>query len=209
MGIFSRLFESTESAKQFKSVPVQTSEMLDEDVFWNLVQTSIDRSGGDQERQLIVLIQELEKLEPIDIVGFRLRTDRLLYDTYNSKFWCAGYIMNGGCSDDMFEYFRLWVISKGKAIYGSAKANPDSLVTQHKEDIEFYEFEMFWYVSLTAFKNVTGKELYDSIDYKNFQFGEGNYPQFEFDWSDEDPDTMKSLCPQLFERFLANVEPAE
>lgn len=209
MGIFSRLFGSTDAVKQFKPVPDPTSEMLDEDVFWDLVQTSIEQSDGDQERQIAVLTNDLEKLEPIDIVGFRLRTDRLLYDTYNSKFWCAGYIMNGGCSDDMFEYFRLWVISKGKAIYGSAKADPDSLVTQYEEGKEFYEFEMFWYVALTAFKNLTGQELYDSIDEEMFRFGEGNYQQFEFDWSDEDPETMKRLCPRLFDRFWTNIAPTD
>lgn len=114
MGIFSRLFGSTDAVKQFKPVPDPTSEMLDEDVFWDLVQTSIEQSDGDQERQIAVLTNDLEKLEPLEIVGFRLRTDRLLYDTYNSKFWCAGYIMNGGCSDDMFEYFRLWLFRRAK-----------------------------------------------------------------------------------------------
>src|SRR6185369_13592042 len=86
------------------------------------------KSGGDLECQENVLVMHLEKLSPEKIVGFRLRTDKLLYDSYNSEMWCAGYLMNGGCSDDGFEYFRLWVISRGREVYENAKADPDSLV---------------------------------------------------------------------------------
>lgn len=91
----------------------KTSEMLDETVFWNIVDLSFENTQNqdDQER---FLVKEIEKLTPKQMIGFRLRTDKLLYDTYNSEMWCAGYIMNGGCSDDGFEYFRNWVISLGK-----------------------------------------------------------------------------------------------
>ncbi|TXJ29063.1 MAG: DUF4240 domain-containing protein [Chitinophagaceae bacterium] len=78
---------------------------------------------GDQDSQEQFLIKRLQKLTPAEIVGFRLRTDRLLYDTYNAETWCAGYIRNGGCSDDGFEYFRNWIISRGKEVYYKARDN--------------------------------------------------------------------------------------
>ena len=117
--------------------------------------------------------------------------------------WCAGYLMNGGCSDDGFEYFRLWVISRGRAVFEKAKINSDSLVTEDEDNMEFYEFESLWYVGLKAFEKVTGKELYNYIDYPNFKFGEGKYPQFDFNWTEDDPESMKRICPTLFERFAA------
>ncbi|GEN78198.1 hypothetical protein CHA01nite_39380 [Chryseobacterium hagamense] len=136
------------------------------------------------------------------MIGFRLRTDQLLYDTYNSKMWCAAYIMNDGCSDDGFEYFRNWVISRGKDVYDKAKENPDTLISQKENgEDEMFDFESFWYVALEAFTKKTGKNLYDFIDYEHFKTTEGNYPQFEFDWKEEHPESMKKLCPQLFERF--------
>lgn len=64
-----------------------------------------------------------------------------------------------------------------------------------------YDFEPFWYVALTAFKNKTGKELYDYIDYDRFKFSEGNYPQFDFTWQEDDPASMERICPILFRRF--------
>ncbi len=176
----------------------KTAKMLDEDRFWEVVAKSLAESN-DEEEQRDFLISEISKLSPEDMVGFRLRTDKLLYDTYTSEMWCAGYILNGGCSDDGFEYFRNWVISRGKETYYKAKENPDSLINEVSEDQDEYEFESFWYVALDAFKNKTGKELYDYIDNENFKTNEGNYPNFEFNWSEDEPESMEKVCPRLFE----------
>ncbi|MEM1122019.1 MAG: DUF4240 domain-containing protein, partial [Bacteroidota bacterium] len=148
------------------------SKMLDENKFWEIVAKSLKNSNNEDE-QRAQLINEITKLSPQEMIGFRLRTDKLLYDTYNSEMWCAGYLMNGGCSDDGFEYFRCWVISRGKETFYEAKENPDILITEVVGDKYDYDFECFWYVALDAFKKRTGKELYDYIDYDNFKLREG------------------------------------
>ncbi|WP_228442463.1 DUF4240 domain-containing protein [Chryseobacterium indologenes] len=206
MGLFGKLFGKSQSDKEISSQPnfsniEKTVEMLDENIFWNIIDNSL-KNTNNQKNQEVFLINEIEKLTPKEIIGFRLRTDKLLYDTYNSKMWCAGYIMNGGCSDDGFEYFRNWVISRGKDVYYKAEENPDTLIGQKENgEDEMFDFESFWYVALEAFNKKTGKNLYDFIDYENFKTTEGNYPQFEFDWKEENPESMKKLCPQLFEHF--------
>lgn len=182
---------------------VKTAEMLDEDLYWSIIDKSL-KNTNNQEEQEQFLIKEIGKLTPKQMIGFRLRTDKLLYDTYNAEMWCAGYIMNGGCSDDGFEYFRNWVISRGKEAYLKAKQNPDNLITQVRQDVEYYEFESFWYVALEAFRQKTGKNLYDYIDNDHFKTKEGNYPQFRFTWKEEDPESMKKICPRLFEKFEHN-----
>ena len=204
MGIFDKLFgkkESTkkETPKNYNQEIEKTSKMLDETIFWNIVDSSV-KNTKNQDAQGRFLVKEIEKLTPKQMIGFRLRTDKLLYDTYNSEMWCAGYIMNGGCSDDGFEYFRNWIISRGKDTYYKAKENPDSLVSEFVEGEEYYDFESFWYVALTAFENKTGKELYDYIS-DDFKTNEGNYPNFEFTWKEEEPETMKAICPKLFEKM--------
>ena len=195
MGFLNKLFGSDNSNNLTK-----TSEMLDENLYWQIVQESLNNSGT-QDGQQEYLVRRIQKLNPKDIVGFRLRTDKLLYDTYNSEMWCAGYIMNGGCSDDSFEYFRNWVVSKGKDVYYMAKQNPDTLIEQVDKDAEYYDFEDFWYVALVAFKNKTGKDLYDFIDDDNFKFKEGHYPNFDFTWEEENPESLKAICPNLFDRM--------
>lgn len=185
---------------------MKTSKMLDEGKYWEIVDRSV-KSRNSKINQRYFLIAEIEKLSPEEMVGFRLRTDQLLYDTYTSDMWCAGEIMNGGCSDDAFEYFRCWVISRGKEVYNQAKETSDSLIDQVVgEDTNKYEFgdfmfEEFWYVALEAFENRTGKNLYDYVDDENFKTQEGNYPQLEFTWKEEDPESMKKICPQLYMKF--------
>lgn len=180
-----------------------TAEMMNEDQFWAIVQKAVDEAGDDEDEYLEVVMHELSKLSLKEMVGFRLRTDKLLYDSYTSEMWCAGYLMNGGCSDDGFEYFRLWVISRGRKVYEAALANPDNLIDYIAEDadMDFFEFELFWYVAIDAFEEATEADLYDYIDDDNFTTREGNYPNFEFNWDEEDPESMKKLCPRLFERF--------
>lgn len=211
MGLFDKLFGKKETPKQADGKPadldttrlVKTAEMLDEDLYWSIVAKSLKSTSGQDEQEQF-LINEIGKLTPKQMIGFHLRTDKLLYDTYNSEMWCAGYIMNGGCSDDGFEYFRNWVISRGRDTYYKAKENPDNLVSEVDDDLEMYDFESFWYVALEAFKQKTGKDLYDYIDEDRFKTSEGQYPQLKLTWQEDDPASMKKICPKLFERFMGN-----
>ena len=179
-----------------------SSQMIDENKYWELIAKSLKKSD-DQEEQEETLIKDIAKLTPIEMIGFRLRTDKLLHDTYNSEMWCAAYMINGGCSDDGFEYFRNWLISRGKDVYYKAKENPDSIIDELEEnDIQDEcDFEGFWNVADEAFTMRTGKELYDYIDYDNFKTREGSYSSIEFNWNEENPETMKNICPRLFEKF--------
>jgi hypothetical protein len=187
------------SSRELKKLS-KTSEMLSEDLFWSIVDDSLVNSSNQDEQEK-KLIARLEKLSLKEIIGFRLRTDKLLYDTYTSEMWCAGYIMNGGCSDDSFEYFRCWVISRGKDVYDKGKSNPDSLVDEVVENKNYYEFETFWYVALGVFSKKTGKNLYLYVDDDKFLTREGKYPQIDLNWTEDNPESMKKICPKLFERF--------
>lgn len=196
MGIFDKYFRKDNSNKKDLGL-IKTKELLDENLYWQIIK-SASKKYPDQDTQEQSLISQLTNLSPIQIVSFKLRTNKLLYDIYNSKMWCAGYIMNGGCSDDGFEYFRCWVISKGKDVYYSSMSNPDNLVHELDDEIEDYEFEGFLYVANDAFKKKTGKEIYDFMDDETSEYRESNV-SIEFDWEEDQPETLKALCPKLFE----------
>jgi hypothetical protein len=204
MGLFDKLFgkkQAKEKSVNFDTTQLtKTAEMLDEDLYWSIIAKSLKQTKNQDDQEQF-LIKEIRNLTPTQMIGFRLKTDKLLYDTYNSEMWCAGYIMNGGCSDDDFEYFRNWVISRGKETYYKAKENPDNLIVEVNSQLEMYDFESFWYVALEAFKQKTGGNLYDYIDDENFKTKEGQYPQFEFTWQEENPESMKKICPKLFKKL--------
>ncbi len=196
MGLFDKLFGKGNSNNNNLDFG-KTSEMLEEDLYWKIVSIALKKSPNQDEQQQI-LVSELQKLPADEIIGFKLRTDQLLFDIYNSEMWCAAYIINGGCSDDGFEYFRSWVISRGKEVYYNSKMKPDYLTEELNDEIEDYEFEDFLYVANDAFTANTGKDIYDYIDDENFKFNEGQ-KTIEFTWQEENAYSLKAICPKLFE----------
>lgn len=173
---------------------------LDEDFFWSVIDKTLHQTSS-QKQQLTLLSVLLSGFRLEEIIGFTLRTNMLLYQSYNSDMWCAAELMNGICSDDSFEYFRNWVISRGKDVYYAARVNPDSLIEQAVAGQKSYEFEEFWYLGADAFELETGEDISKYIDYKRFSFVESNYPGLVFNWSRSEPESMKTICPRLFEEF--------
>ncbi len=199
MGLFDKLFgkkdNSSNGSETSSEITIpKTSQLLEEDLYWSIIANSLANSE-DQDEQEEFLVNEINKMTPEQMIGFKLRTDQLLLETYTSEMWCAGFIMNGGCSDDGFDYFRNWVISRGREVYYNAKANPDSLISEVDNQLEGYDFEGFGYVANDAFDAKTGKDLYDYIDESGVN---STYPEIEFNWEEEEPETMREICPRLF-----------
>jgi hypothetical protein len=198
MGFFNNLFGKNISSINISN-KTKPNQMLDEDLYWQIVDESL-KNTRNQKEQEEYLVSRIQKLTPPEIIGFRLRTDKLLHDSYTSVIWCAAHIMNEGCTEENFEYFRCWIISRGKDTYYKTKENPDYLIREVNVEIENYRFEDFWYVALTAFENKTSHYLFDFIDDK-FKFCEGQYPEFALTWRKDEPETMKDICPKLFDQI--------
>jgi hypothetical protein len=47
--------------------------------------------------------------------------------SYRAPLWAAAYLVNGGCSDDGFDYFRGWLLTQGRAAFERAVDDPDTL----------------------------------------------------------------------------------
>ena len=173
-------------------------EMMNEELFWTIVDNSL-KTAQNQDDQQQFLVAEIKKLTPQEMTGFYLRTCYLLNETYTSEMWCAGHIMNTRCSDDGFEDFRHWVISRGKEVYYKAKANPDYLVNEFVEGCEEYEFELFGYIAIDAFEEATGEDLLDSV-YSDNRY-DVTFTPIELNWKPGDPESMIKICPKLYHKF--------
>ena len=177
-----------------------SNQMIDEDKFWAIIEKSL-KETNNQEDQEIYLISALEKESPQEMLGFRLRTDKLMYDSYTSNLWCANYIISNGVADDGFDYFRCWLISRGKDAFYKVQENPEYLINLVENEPKTYDFEGFWYVAMNAFKNMTNQELNPYLDYENFKTNDENYPILEFNWNVDEPKTMEKIYPLLFQKF--------
>jgi hypothetical protein len=110
--------------------------------FWNIIETSHQQADGDHEAQMETLESALEKLEANELIEFQNFFDEAHTVSYRADLWGAASLMNGGGSDDGFDYFRGWLIAQGRKAFEAALENPDSLADTVPEDAEAdFEFE--------------------------------------------------------------------
>lgn len=168
------------------------------DKFWELIELS---KADDPQDQLDNLTGRLSEMTAEEIFGFDYQLDKHLERSYSSDLWAAAYIVCGGCSDDAFDYFRAWLISKGRSVYEKALENPDSLIDVfgEMEDGDFPENEEILYASLDAYEEATGKQdFYDVLETFEDDF---QILEIELTWDEDRPQTLKEICPKLFERY--------
>jgi hypothetical protein len=79
-------------------------------------------------------------------------------DSYDWGLWGAACVINGGCSDDCFDYFRAYLISRGREVFEAAVADPDSLASVEIDDEESWEDWMS--PSMYAVEARTGEYAY-------------------------------------------------
>jgi len=127
-------------------------------------------------------------------VAFR----RYLNEAYTWDLWGAAYLINGGCSDDGFEYFRRWLVSRGRDIYAAALANPDSLANLDSGSRSFWEFEKIYYVAVAVFKEKGGEG--DVRDHSEPEAGMGG-PGPTGEPFTEDEEQFARRYPKLWQRF--------
>ena len=62
------------------------------------------------------------------------------------------------------------------------------------------------YVADEVFEKATGKKLSDYVDDDKLKASAPVNRDLEFNWTEDDPESMKRLCPKLFERFAETTE---
>lgn len=100
---------------------------MDRQQFWALIEAAKAASGGDCTRQAAQLVAALRQRSPDDILAYHRVELELMAESYRWDLWGAAYLINGGCSDDGFDYFRGWLLTQGRATWEAAVADPDSL----------------------------------------------------------------------------------
>jgi predicted DNA-binding WGR domain protein len=170
-----------------------------ENEFWSLIERA-RKNSEDHEAQMELLGEYLQNRSVEDIVAFEHILQEMLAISYQTNLWGAAYLINGGCSDDGFDYFRAWLISKGKNIFQSALANPDDLSRYiHDDDFDFreYECEALLGVSSMAFEMKTGQ----SMDTFYEKINRISSPEIQMDWDFDDENELKKRFPKLFKKL--------
>lgn len=130
---------------------------MNDELFWKLIKQS-RRGTEDGEAQAEKLTSLLAKLEPSEIVAFDELLAKRRNEAYRWDLWAVAYIINGGCSDDGFEYFRCWLIAQGREFFEATLKNPEHAAKRIEVGDEA-ECEDLLYVAPKAYEIKTGQEL--------------------------------------------------
>ncbi|MGW3596009.1 DUF4240 domain-containing protein [Streptomyces sp. NPDC005167] len=158
--------------------------------FWKLIEQARQQAPAPADAEAIA--QEVTALlaaRPLqEITEVHQAVHQLLADSYQAPLWAAAYLINGGCSDDGFDYFRGWLIMQGREVFEQILVDPDALAdnpTVRDAAPEGYELEcedtlsIAWHAHLSA----TGQEIPDTVPTAGFPELD---PQWGFDFDDSD-----------------------
>jgi hypothetical protein len=166
-----------------------TSTAMEAQEFWSLIESAKQTAGTMIEARPVALQRGLSPLSPAEIQAFQVRYESLLLEANSWSLWGAAFLMNGGCSDDCFKYFRDWLISEGKVTFDAALVNPDSLAALPRRD--YFELESFGYAAAKAFAGKGLGELDRSFEVELAQ------PNGK-EWSEAD---LPALFPKLAAKY--------
>lgn len=173
---------------------------MPEDRFWEIIEHRLG-PGVDPDARMETLRASLRDLSLKEVIAFEVTFRRLLNEAYSWDLWGAAYVIHGGSSDDGFEYFRRWLVSRGRDAYRAAMADPDSLADLALEPtgpFGVWEFEEYYYVALEVFEEKGGEG--DVRDHSEPEAGLGTAGPSGEPFED-DEDHLSRRYPRLWERF--------
>jgi hypothetical protein len=175
-----------------------TTAMSDEVVFWTLVDSTTALEANPQ-RQLAALHEALSKLSVNEIERYEVAFDSEMKRSYSWDLWGAVYVVHGGASDDGFEYFRCWLISKGKRTFEKVLADPDGLADVLPPDVRgVLEFEQFAYVARKTWAEKTAKPSNQMPNAAWMMYPSRKPTGTPFE---ENPASLAKRYPKLWKRF--------
>ena len=101
---------------------------MTKDKFWEVIDNTraiAPALEGEPLRES--LYKQLLKLSPDELVGFDCAWQEYRRIANSPQLIAAACIINGGTSDDRFDYFKNWLILQGQYVFRQALKDPDAL----------------------------------------------------------------------------------
>jgi hypothetical protein len=172
---------------------------------WQLIGTARDQASNPNDGEAVAhRAASLLATHPADeIVAAQQVLWDLMADSYTNPLWAAAYVINGGCSDDGFDYFRGWLIAQGREVFERIVADPDALagmpiVRDSATDGIDLDCEEMLSIVWNAHIIATGERLpNDAFTIR--------YPELDrtWDFDFDDRDEMTRRLPRLAALYLA------
>jgi len=184
--------DNKEKAMNLATASDSAGQLMNEADFWKLIDKSRSAANNNYQTQIGSLKTILLTLNADEIQKFDNTFTALLASSYDWKLWGASYVINGGCSDDCFDYFRQYLIGHGKDKFYQTLKDPESCVTWIKSEEED-NWEGLQYSAMDAYKQKTGRDIP-----KTYQ------PKFELKGKPFDEETVFKQYPKLAKKFMGD-----
>ena len=194
---FVDLVEPTSTSRfRFLSDPAGILITMDIDRFWALIADARAQAADPDDAEAVADQAKalLATYPPEEIVAAQRILSGILADSYRNPLWAAAYLINGGCSDDGFDYFRGWLVTQGREVHDRAVADPDSLaevpavIAAAPEGYEM-EGEDVLGIAWNAHIKATGEQMPEGAS-------SVSYPDLDSDW-DFDFDDKTEMARRL------------
>jgi hypothetical protein len=131
--------------------------------FWKLIDKARREAEGDGEATGEVVQELLSEKPANEIRSFAEQLNTHMSSSYSRAIGEAFMVMlgdpDGHFSEDLFEYFRAWLITRGRKVFESILADADNLAAVKVEDpVEECSSESLLYAPDHAYSEVTGEE---------------------------------------------------
>ena len=157
--------------------------------FWDLIDQA-RASGNSCAEWARALEGILSKLSSTEIEAFARDQEDLMRTSYRWDLWGAAFVIDGGCSDDGFDYFRGWLMLQGRDVWEAALRDPESLADASFEGDA--QCEDVLYAASKAHEHVAGGSLPSTaVRIPHEPAGTA--------WQETD---LETLYPKLWERFV-------
>ena len=166
------------------------------DEFWEHIKKTRRK---DPEAHAERLEARLSKRKPDDIIDFGQWWHRMSREAYDRNLWGAAYLINGGCSDDGFEYFRDWLILQGRNIFRAAVTNPDTLadvVNGEEVECECFPALQAWFAATGTAQDDAGYRAWEAA-WKAKHPNRAPLPELADGWDFDDDAEMRKRYPRL------------
>jgi hypothetical protein len=157
--------------------------------FWAIMDQSRHATQEPEEQR--EKLKDILGLLPLEkLIAFDRHFQDAKRQAYRWDLWAAAYIINGGCSDDGFEYFLCWLIAQGQAYYEAALADPNNVgINAEPGNVEFEEIG---YVAFEVYRGRTGRDDFWGLQERFPLLIQGK------PW---DEDHVHELYPKLAKKF--------
>lgn len=165
---------------------------MDDDAFWAVVEQARRDAGDDAPESVAEAITAvLVERGAAETIAFDEAFHRVSAQGYSWALWGAAYLLNGGCGDDGFDYFRAWLVTRGRSVFEAAVVDPDSLATVvDVDDLDGLECEDALGAAWDAHQQLTGEDL-PASDERTAP------PDLGEEWDFDDDAEMRRRYPRL------------